>query len=128
MTPEEVVEQLAGTCNTEIEDMDTDEVIEIMVDAGYEICPECEWWVEQGELMNEDDVHTSCDNCGNNIQNPDFYCYDCKHIVQEPTINPCNQSYRCDKYGVFLVYYDGVHRTTQCFQTKGKEPTEDEKA
>ena len=122
MTNEEVVQQLAGTCETEIEDMDTDEVIEIMVDAGYEICPECEWWVEQGKLMNEDDVHTSCDNCGNNIQNPDFYCYDCKHLVDQ---SDDETSYACRKYDAPLTYYDGIHRTMQCFQTNGKEPADE---
>ncbi len=36
---------------------------ELMVDHGYERCPECEWWVECGELVDDDGEEKVCAGC-----------------------------------------------------------------
>ena len=36
---------------------------ELMLDAGYERCPGCRWYVECGELADEDGNPRKCYNC-----------------------------------------------------------------
>lgn len=121
MTPEEVEALLAGTCNDEVEGMDTEDAINIMVDLGYEKCPECEWWVESCDLYNEDDEPCSCDSCGNNKVEVDYYCDPCRHLV---SVDPSVPILRCGKYDVDIVWYDGPHRTNKCISCHGKEVEE----
>ena len=40
-----------------------DDVEEALVDCGVEKCPECEWWVEVGELADENGDEQACESC-----------------------------------------------------------------
>jgi DNA-directed RNA polymerase subunit RPC12/RpoP len=44
-------------------DLEVDEVEDIMLDANYERCPGCGWFVECGELVDADDAERECSNC-----------------------------------------------------------------
>ncbi len=58
-----IVERLQGTSNNNIEGLSIEEIEEIMLDAGYERCPECDVWVECGELIDDNDEQCSCESC-----------------------------------------------------------------
>lgn len=34
-----------------------------MADMNYERCPECDWWVEAGELINDKEEPCPCSSC-----------------------------------------------------------------
>ena len=40
-----------------------DEIEELMLDANYERCPECEWFVECGELIDANMEERPCYDC-----------------------------------------------------------------
>lgn len=44
-------------------DLSIDEIEEIMLDANYERCPECEWFVECGELIDANMEERPCYDC-----------------------------------------------------------------
>ena len=44
-------------------DLDIEEIEEIMLDANYERCPECENFVECGELADAEGDERPCFNC-----------------------------------------------------------------
>lgn len=58
-----IVGRLAGTSDYLIDGVSADEVDEIMAEAGYERCPECETWVEINDLVDEDDDECVCSGC-----------------------------------------------------------------
>lgn len=40
------------------------DVEELLVDMGLEVCPQCGWWTECGELADEDDLDDyQCNSC-----------------------------------------------------------------
>lgn len=49
---------LCDECGVSMEDLE-----EIMTDAGYERCSECEWWCECGELLDDDSNVVACESC-----------------------------------------------------------------
>lgn len=64
-----IIKRLAGTAG-DAEGILCDEykitiedIEEIMVDAGYERCSECEWWCEVGELVDENSDVQPCESC-----------------------------------------------------------------
>lgn len=40
-----------------------EELVEFMLDNGYERCPKCRWFVESSELIGEDSEPKPCSNC-----------------------------------------------------------------
>jgi len=66
----EIADIFLGTCRTigsvidqyEL-DKTVEEVEDLLLDYSIERCPECEWWVESIELMDENDEPTPCDGC-----------------------------------------------------------------
>lgn len=63
-------DRLLGTCD-QIEaaceqlrlDIDEDDAHEMLAEANIERCSECDWWVESGELADEDGELVSCSGC-----------------------------------------------------------------
>lgn len=73
---EEVIDRLQGSCDSVesvLDRMDAsdvyteDDIIDFILEK-IEMCPECGWWVETWELVDDEDNQVSCDSCGNNIQ------------------------------------------------------------
>lgn len=65
---DKIVEQLAGTSNSwcaasEDAGIEIEAIEEIMLNANYERCPECDWWVECSELLDDNGELTVCENC-----------------------------------------------------------------
>lgn len=67
-----VYEWLEGTCHSEhavIEyfgwDGKPEDVIEAMLDRNLEMCPDCGWWTESGELTDENNDPAPCEQCRN---------------------------------------------------------------
>lgn len=58
-----IVGKLAMTSDYFIEGVSISEVEEVMANAGYERCPECETWVEINDLVDEDDDECVCSGC-----------------------------------------------------------------
>jgi DNA-directed RNA polymerase sigma subunit (sigma70/sigma32) len=56
-SPEKVAEKLDLPYDS-VEELET-----IASDANLEQCSECEWWVEAGELVDEDGEVTVCSSC-----------------------------------------------------------------
>ena len=55
-TPSQAIEYFDLDCTPE-------DVEEKMLDYGIEICPGCGWWVESGELVDDDGNLILCENC-----------------------------------------------------------------
>lgn len=71
---DKLYEYLEGTANTPYGaivrfdlDMTEDEVIEAMLDRNLEPCPICGWWMESGELINDDLAVVGCQQCRERI-------------------------------------------------------------
>lgn len=63
-----IIKYLEGTSKSEDDAAEkfgiTEErVLEIMLDANLERCPSCDYWVECGELVDEDGEDQVCDSC-----------------------------------------------------------------
>jgi hypothetical protein len=58
-----IVKRLSGTSNYLIDGVSISEVEEVMAEAGYERCPDCETWVEINDLVDEDDEPCVCSSC-----------------------------------------------------------------
>lgn len=63
MKPEDVVARLAGTADYLIDGLDIEDLEEIMAEAGYERCPECECWTEISELVDDESEPCPCGGC-----------------------------------------------------------------
>ena len=72
MTTEEIdqiTQKLSGTSGIydsgicEEHGISNEELEELMVDAGYERCSECEWWCETSELVDDESEPCPCDSC-----------------------------------------------------------------
>lgn len=44
-------------------EVDEDEIDEHLLDHGIEKCPQCGWWVESGEVVDEDGEIVPCGSC-----------------------------------------------------------------
>jgi hypothetical protein len=44
-------------------DVDDEDVEEILADFNVETCPGCGWWVDSGELADEDGGDQPCESC-----------------------------------------------------------------
>lgn len=66
---DEIVERLAGTSGTydhttaEEYGIEYEDVEEIMDDAGYFRCEECEWWCEDADRAEEAEESNTCIDC-----------------------------------------------------------------
>lgn len=58
-----IVNRLSGTSDYLIDGVSISEVEEVMADAGFERCPDCEVWVETSDLVDEDDEPCVCSSC-----------------------------------------------------------------
>ena len=64
-----IVEKLEGTSGVgennicEEYDLSMEDLEELMLDNNYGRCPECEWWCECGELVDEDGEPCECTSC-----------------------------------------------------------------
>lgn len=63
-----VVSNLEGTCSkveqiAEELGITEDDVLNIMLDEGYERCSVCDWWCETGELVDEYGNIVPCEGC-----------------------------------------------------------------
>lgn len=63
MTKEQIASRLAGTSDYLIDGVSISEVEEVMAEAGYERCPDCEIWVEINDLVDEEDEPCACSSC-----------------------------------------------------------------
>jgi hypothetical protein len=74
---EEIVSKLAGTSglsdssvcdeySISLEDLE-----ELMLDARYERCSECDWWCEISELVDDDSEPCPCESCRGGGRNAD---------------------------------------------------------
>jgi len=62
---------LNGTCDTiesalervGLEDTPVEEVEDRLLDVNIERCPICDWWVESGEIVNDDGDVVGCESC-----------------------------------------------------------------
>lgn len=64
----EIAEFVIGTCKSPAEiaehfDIPIDDIEEILLDNNIEMCPECSWWVDSFELVDEEGESISCLNC-----------------------------------------------------------------
>ena len=72
---EKVRAYLEGTCNSldialerfdialEVEDLE-----DMLLDLGIERCPDCGWWMESSELVDEDSEVVGCDQCRGTVE------------------------------------------------------------
>lgn len=66
---DEIVERLAGTSGTydnataQEYGIERDDIDEIMDDAGYFCCEECEWWYEEADRAEEAEENNTCIGC-----------------------------------------------------------------
>lgn len=71
MTPEQIAEEVTGYVDgyervLRDTDMTSDQLDEILLDLNIEQCPDCGWYVDSFELLNDDDIIDGhCDNCRN---------------------------------------------------------------
>lgn len=75
---DKIYNYLEGTCNSPAQAVDyfdlkcsPEEVEEKMLDMGIEICPGCGWWVESGELVDENGEVVFCENCRSYLNSTD---------------------------------------------------------
>jgi hypothetical protein len=52
-------------------DITEEDIEEVMADAGWERCPECDWFVECSELVDAEGEDTACDSCDPDKWNED---------------------------------------------------------
>lgn len=50
--------ELCDQFGIELEDLE-----KIMLNANWERCPECDWWCECGELVDEESEPCACEQC-----------------------------------------------------------------
>ena len=66
----EIADTLNGTCNS-IEsvlerlalELDVSDVEDRLLDVNLERCPDCEWWCESWELVDDEGHVVGCDSC-----------------------------------------------------------------
>lgn len=70
MEEDKIVNTISGYANGEEKavekfEIEFDDIPDIMLNAGYDKCPCCEWWVELWELIpiDEDEPDGYCENC-----------------------------------------------------------------
>ena len=69
-TKKKIISYLADTCNSELEaeerfGIDVDDVIEIILESGYERCAMCDYWQHKRHLVeDEDGIQYICKDCG----------------------------------------------------------------
>ena len=70
---QEIKWQILGTCvspksiissfDLESFEITAEDLVEKLQEDSIEMCPECEWWVESYELVDDYDNLSSCENC-----------------------------------------------------------------
>lgn len=70
---DEIADSIKGTCDSEdkwveiLEDwgfyVDSDDIVDYLLDRNIERCSGCGWWHESHELVNEDNDIVGCEQC-----------------------------------------------------------------
>ena len=63
-----IIQECLGSSASEHElaekyELDDMTILDILADANIERCPTCEWWVEAGELVDDENELVSCLTC-----------------------------------------------------------------